>query len=383
MTGLPSRQRAEGTGAAAGLLDEVHLALTDYVAFPSDHAAVAVVLWVAVTHAISVIEHATRLVIKSPEKRCGKSRLMELLAALAHNPLVTANISAAAMFRSIGADPPTLFMDEADAKFGTRLRAEQNEELRAVLNAGFRRGAPTIRLVGSAFTPTQFPTFAMACLAGIGDLPDTIEDRAVVVNLRRRAPGETVKDFRIRRDEPRLAQLQGRLDAWVATVLPQLSSAEPVSDLTDRAADTWDGLLAVADAAGGHWPGKARAAAYALVRQHESDSAGRTVGLRLLGDIGQILNALPNGTAFISSADLTTALHRLPDSQWAQERMTSRRLAAAVKGYGVHPGHDTTKASRLQGRDAGGHDRPLRPTGSPRHGRRAVARQGGEHSGVG
>ena len=41
-------------------------------------------------------------------------------------------------------------------------------------------------------TAEQLDTFAMALLAAIGELPDTIMDRAVIIRMRRRAPGEHV-----------------------------------------------------------------------------------------------------------------------------------------------------------------------------------------------
>jgi hypothetical protein len=81
------------------LLDEVHAALTRYVIFPSPEAADAVTLWVTATHAQAAWEHATRLVVKSPLKRCGKTRLQEIASELCYRPLRTTNISVAALVR--------------------------------------------------------------------------------------------------------------------------------------------------------------------------------------------------------------------------------------------------------------------------------------------
>src|SRR5690606_5250515 len=115
--------RAEG----AALLDEVRAALTRYVVFPTPEAADAVSLYVAATHGQPAWEHATRLVIKSPLKQCGKTRLQEIIAELAHNPLRTTNISPAALVRAIDADdPPTIMLDEADTIF-TAKRGERSE----------------------------------------------------------------------------------------------------------------------------------------------------------------------------------------------------------------------------------------------------------------
>ena len=46
-------------------------------------------------------------------------------------------------------------------------------------------------------------------------MPDTIEDRAVVIRMRRRAPGEYVAPFRHKRDRPALTTLAADLAAWL------------------------------------------------------------------------------------------------------------------------------------------------------------------------
>ena len=91
-----------------------------------------------------------------------------------------------------------------DAMFGTKKAAEQTEELRALLNAGAERDQPVGRTVGPQHTPVEFNSFAMAALTGIGRLPDTIEDRAVTVAMKRRTDDEKVDAFRKRRDQAAL-----------------------------------------------------------------------------------------------------------------------------------------------------------------------------------
>lgn len=202
----------------ADVLDAVREVLTRFVVLPSSAATDAVTLWIAATHAVDHIEHATRLVIKSPEKRCGKTRLLDVLEGTVRAPIATVSASVAALFRLIGEQQRTILLDEADTVFGTKKVAEQNEDLRGLLNAGFARGRTAIRCVGPNQVPTEFQTYAMAALAGIGDMPDTIEDRAVIVTMRRRAPGESVQPFRERRDRPTLDAVRERLHQWVETI---------------------------------------------------------------------------------------------------------------------------------------------------------------------
>ena len=95
-----------------------------------------------------------------------------------------------------------------------RKQADTNEDLRGLLNAGHQRNRPMLRWDVTTRTAEQLDTFAMAMLASIGDLPDTIMDRAVVVRMRRRAPGEHVDPYRTRRDAPPLNELRDQLADW-------------------------------------------------------------------------------------------------------------------------------------------------------------------------
>mgnify|MGYP000688627800 CR=1 FL=1 len=250
----------------AKLYDDIHSTIRTYCVLPGDHETVAVVLWVVLTHILDRFDYAPRLVIRSPTKRSGKTRLLDMLDGLAYRPLKTANCSTAYLYRSLGADPPpTLLFDEVDSIFGTAKAAEQNEDLRGLLNAGFSRGTTVGRCVGPHQTPEDFETFACAALAGIGRLPDTIEDRAVVVTMKRRTPEERVKPFRLRRDRPVLDALRERITQFVTTI-PQDTNFYPTNiGVDDRAADVWEPLIAVADLAGTEWGAKARKAARALV----------------------------------------------------------------------------------------------------------------------
>lgn len=325
----------------AALLDEVREALSRYVILPDEHAMTGVVLWIAATHGVPAWAHATRLVIRAPEKRCGKSRLLQLVQALSHQPLMSINVSSFAMYRSIAMaenDPPTILMDEADTVFGPK--AGDNEDLRGLLNGGFDRDAFTLRYDAGIRQVESLSTFAMAALAGIGTMPDTIEDRAVVIRMRRRAPGESVAPYRMRRDRPGLDDLRVRLNRWVGANLRDLELAIPVMPIEDRAADLWEPLIAVADLAGGHWPEDAREASLILSEDREAN-ARQSVQSRLLADCRTAFgdaNALP-------SAVLLDRLKEDPEAPWATYGNTGlnpRRLAELLREFDI-----TSRTMRL------------------------------------
>ena len=312
------------------LLGLVHRALARYVVLPSPEAADAIVLWIAATHAVPAWNCAPRLDITSPVKRCGKSRLLDIIEATCHAPLITVNISPAALVRSISQDPPTLLLDEADTVFGPKA-ADNHEDLRGILNAGHARNRPYIRWDVTTRQTEDCPTFALAALAGIGALPETITDRAVVVSMRRRAPGEVVARYRDRRDGDPLRELGVHLGAWVRAHLGELGDAEPDMPVEDRAADTWEPLIAVADLAGGDWPVRARKAAAALTAEDDTDTS---LGGRLLADLRGVFS----DAEALHGETILAALRKISEAPWGDyfgHELNARDLARLLKPYGV------------------------------------------------
>jgi hypothetical protein len=326
---------ANAGGGGAKLLNELRTALRRYVVFPNDAAADAAVLWVAATHGQPFWAHAPRLAVISPVKRSGKSRLLDLIYELAHRPLLTVNTTVAALVRSLDEDdPPTVLVDEADALFGSKKAADGNEDLRGVLNAGFQRNRPLNRWDMNSRRLEQLQCFAMVALASIGDLPDTIQDRAVVIRMRRRAAGEQVQPFRDRRDAPALNRLRERLHKWVRADKRRLRAVAPSMTLEDRAADTWESLFVVADLAGGEWPGRVRVAAERLI---EADAEADDVGVRLLENI----YAMFEDTAVLYSATLVERLLELEDGGWSDwnygRGLNQRGLAKLLRPFEIQP----------------------------------------------
>ncbi|GAA3689347.1 DUF3631 domain-containing protein [Microlunatus aurantiacus] len=324
----------------AELLDQVEAAICSYVVLPDDHTAAAVVLWIAATHAVPAWNTAPRLVIKAPEKRCGKSRLLDLIEALCHRPILTANASPSAVYRSIGehpSDPPTLLIDEADTIFGPKT-GDANEDLRGLLNAGHQRGRPALRWDASSRRLDRIATFAMAALAGIGNMPDTIDDRAVIVSMRRRAPDEVVQPYRTRRDGPALAGLKTDLHRWVGSHLDQLEAAAPELPVEDRAADTWEPLVAIADAAGGDWPTNARAAVLGLTTD-DVDVENVSLRVRLLIDCRTAFGDAER----LPSETLVARLRADAEAPWdtlGRNGLTPKALAGMLHDFGIQSARD-------------------------------------------
>lgn len=324
----------------ADLLGELRDSLRRYVILPSGAAYDAVTLWIAASHAQAAWEHAPRLVIKAPEKRCGKSRLLDVIEATCHEPLMAVHVSAASIYRAIGGageSSLTLLVDEADALFGPKTAAD-NEDLRGLLNAGHQRNRRVPRWNANLHKLEQLETFAFAALAGIGDMPDTIEDRAVIVPMRRRMAGEEVDSFRQRRDGEPLKALGRRIADALQGHLESLREAVPEMPVEDRAADTWEPLVALAELAGDEWRKAAHAAALELTSSAAASTEPSTQ-LRLLSDCREVLH----GRQGLPTARLLDELHKLPEAGWdtyGPAGLNGKRVSQLLRVYGIGPGNE-------------------------------------------
>ncbi len=310
-----------GNGDLGATLDGIAALLTRYVAFANDAQVTAATLWVAMTHLFEMFETTPYLAVTSPEKRCGKTRLLDVLELVVAHPWRVIQPSDAVVFRKIEQAKPTLLLDEVDALYGAK-GSGQHDGLRAMLNAGNRRGTTVPRCVGEGanITVREFDVYCPKALAGIGELPTTVTDRSIPIRLQRRAAGQHVDKFR-RREAAAAAQ---PLREWLER-LDRLVMRYPEvpTELDDRAADGWETLLTVADEAGGQWPRRARDAAVML---HAGDDAeDRSLGVRLLAD----LRGAFAGRDRVSSDELVEALVADPEAPWGDLRAARRPCPCA------------------------------------------------------
>ncbi|MGB9428964.1 MAG: DUF3631 domain-containing protein [Gammaproteobacteria bacterium] len=322
--------------SGALLLNEVNAFLRRFVAYPSEAAHVSHVLWIAHTHLMSVWDSTPRIAFLSPEPASGKSRALEVTEPLVPRPVEAVNVTPAYLFRKVADEKgrPTILFDEIDTVFGPR--AKENEEIRGLLNAGHRKGAVAGRCVvrGKQVFTEELPAYCAVALAGLGGLPDTILSRCVVVRMKRRAPGERVEPYRRRINGPEGEAIRERLAAWACAVADRVAFPVMPATIEDRNADIWETLLAVADAAGGDWPLRARKAAGYLIS--ESCQSTPSLGVQLLADLRIVFD----GQLTMTTDGILTDLYDLPDSPWRDLRgkpLDSRGLSNRLRQYGIHP----------------------------------------------
>jgi hypothetical protein len=320
----------------AKLLDTVHTFIKRFVAFPSSDCIDTVTLWAAHAHMVEHFHTTPRLAMLSPEPESGKTRVLEILDLLTPRPMLIFSPSVAAIFRKLAQEQITLLFDEVDTIFTKHGKDNQNEDLRALLNAGYRRGASIPRCVGGRHKVEEFSVFAAVALAGIGDLPDTIITRSIVIKMRRRAAREVIEQYRVRIHEPEGHALRDQLSDWAESVGSTVGEAWPALPevITDRKAEAWEPLIAVADAAGGTWPDRARVAAVADVAATRERVP--TLGIRLLSDVREAFKE----SDVLATSDLLEILNNMDEAPWGNLRgkpLDSRGLAMRLKKYGVTP----------------------------------------------
>jgi hypothetical protein len=318
----------------ADLLEQVEGFLSRFVVYPSEHARVAHVLWIVHAHAVEKWDSTPRIAFLSPEPGSGKTRALEITELLVPRPVLAVNCTSAFLFRRV-ADPgglPTILFDEIDTVFGPRAKSE-NEDIRGLLNAGHRKGAVAGRCVvkGKRIETEELPAYAAVALAGLDDLPDTLMSRSVIIRMRRRAPDEPVQPFRRRECELEASSLREALVAFGQTIPAEAWPAMPAG-VTDRNADVWEALLAVADAAGGTWPDRARVSCVT----HVTLSMGGTpsLGVRLLADLRTIFGERDH----MLTVEILEALNGMEDAPWGDLRgkpLDARGLSRRLAKYGV------------------------------------------------
>jgi putative DNA primase/helicase len=312
------------------LLNEIEQLINNIMVFPSEHEAKAIALFVLHTYFIEAIDCAPILLVCSPEKRCGKTTLLTILQKLVSKPLPASNISSAAIYRSIDKWSPTLIIDEADSFM------RDNEEIRGVINSGHTRSnAFVIRCVGQSHEPKPFNTFCPKIIAGIGHQADTIEDRAIVIQLKRKLTSDNNKKIRDI-GHAKFEELVRKAIRFAQDFIESIQDIRPSipNSLNDRAADNWAALFAIATIAGNEWLDCASLAATNL---SESSECTISIEIELLQDIKTIFEEA--NTECLESAKLVEKLCEDLDSPWATynrgKPITARQIAKKLKGFGI------------------------------------------------
>ena len=307
------------------LLNDLIELFSTYLVLPR-HGALVLALWVLHAHGLQAFFHSPRINIKSPEKGSGKTTCLDILAEVCPRALRLDSVTTATLFRLIDTYQPTMLIDEHDSFL------RDNEALRGALNSGHRRGGIFPRCVGDDNTVKLFKVFAATVLAGIGDLPGTLVDRSITIDMKRALPDELKARYDSRKINDDLKRKAAR---WAADALPQLQDADPEvpRQLFNRVADNWRPLFAIAHVLGGSWEQHTRDAAVSLCM---GDTDLESAGVSLLEDIKAYFGC--NGPQ-IKSDNLVNHLSSLEHRPWPEWKkgkpITPRQIAVLLKPFRI------------------------------------------------
>jgi putative DNA primase/helicase len=330
-----------GTVQVAELLTEIEAVIKKHVVL-NPHAAAALAVWVLHTYTFELRDAVAYVAIESPEKRCGKTTLVSVLAAMARKPLIASNITVGALFRAIDTCSPTLFIDEADTFLAG------NGTMRGIINSGNTwRTAYVLRLSRAKFIPAQsrpepgpkseetglqrYSCWCPKVIALIGETPDTIADRSIVVKMSRKLVSETCAPL----TELDPAEIKAKCARFALDAGPFLARLERIrgEGLNDRAADTFDPLYAIARHAGGDWEKKLHQAALALTATVWRENAGTELLLDMLAIF------LGYGREQMLSSDLVETLRStgggLRSTALRDSAIDEFQIAKILRPYGV------------------------------------------------
>lgn len=328
-------------------IDKAAEFLIDYIALP-EAAPTIISAWVGAAWLCDVWDRFPHLAISSPEKRCGKTTLLNILRVMVPRPMHTSNISPAALYRAIAKNKPTLLFDEAQSL--SRVGTESGEVNREILNASIEKDSVVIRCGGRKMEEIhEFPVYSPKVFAMIGDLDGVLADRSLPVPMRRRTSADTVQRYRSRVVEARGKALHDELEAWAEqnTELARqyYDTIEPFGIENDRMAELLLPLQAVLTITG---KGIDVLEAYARTlderdRQQESQSPG----VRLLSACREQFD---DDTKFISTATLIDALKGRTEEPWHRwnrgEGLNPEGLAKLLRPFNIKSQHDITRTVR-------------------------------------
>lgn len=271
-----------------------------------------VALWIIHTHCMEAAEQTPYLAVTSPERQCGKSRLLDILELLTAKAWLTVLPSEAVVYRYISNKRPTMLLDEVDAIFNPR-SADKYEGLRALLNSGHRRGAKVPRCVGASNKIVEFSTFCAKAIAGIGTLPDTVADRAIPIRLERRTRQEPVQKFLRHEVGPTATAVRDRVAKWAEANAENLRGMHPAmpEELSDRMQEGCEALVAIAEAL--RIGTEARLALVEVLTAERADDQ-ESLRLRLLRDIRTVFDS--NNVTRLSTERIITGLFLDSEAPW-------------------------------------------------------------------
>jgi Protein of unknown function (DUF3631) len=294
-------------------------------------------LWIVHTHLVNETYTTPRLLVESPVPESGKTTVLEHIARLSAAPLQMSSVSSPAMItRVLESRIRTLLIDEADRSLSPDKPGV--DELIAVLNSGYKRGATRPVLVpvkGGGWDVAEMPTYAPVAMAGNQPkLPDDTMSRVIRVLIMPDHDG-TVEDSDWELIEEDAKAIREELEVWARTVSEQVRTERPTlpEGAKARTKERWLPLKRVAVAAGGRWPdvvdGLVELDLERMRLDREEGILNEKLHVTLLRHIKEVW---PEGQSFVHTDDLLTKLEIRYPLSWGKSEKYPKGLTAQRMG---------------------------------------------------
>lgn len=329
------RSMNNAPAAAATIADKVRDLITTYVGLPDESYADILALYAIHTHAFGAARTTPYIYITSQGPGSGKTRLMEILMEVCNNSNMFAGMTGPTMFRMIEAVRPTIFLDEVDTIYS----GSKNEELRGVLNSGYKHNGSIPRVDNSAEAGYRnYSTFCPKVLAGIdnGQVPATVLDRSIKIEMVKSNPGD-IQPFYSEDVEELAEELIEEIQTWVAANLETLKDRTnrpaAIPGLSDRQNEIARPLLTIANAIPG-WGKRARLAF-----------------LRAFSEMDTPLSPQAAALSAVRSYMLTHDLDRISSAKVTElTGQNGKQIGAWFSAFGVESGTYSFKTAKPEAR---------------------------------
>lgn len=225
-----------------GVFAAIHDLFKTYVDFRSDIESRLLTLWTIGTYFYTMFPAYPYLALNGP-KNSGKSTVMRVLQPLAFNMITTSDPTGSSMFRLIHQTSCTVGIDEAERYHNPKDPGMQ--QIRQLLNSGYKQGMPAIRVTGDDLKPQAFDVYSPKILAAIMGLEDILASRCIAIPMRR----TTLKmpsfppDFE---GAPLRHQLYTLALTHFQTVYTNYFERPDLHKLHNRSGELWSPLVALA-----------------------------------------------------------------------------------------------------------------------------------------
>lgn len=349
------------TKMTESVIEKLRKYILSYSVLKDPALVIPLSLWIAATYIFEAFDAFPYLVITAKVKRAGKTRLKELIGFTCRVPFNVTGASAAALFRSIKDNKPTILWDEAE-----ELSKEGNSLMRQFLNSGYRKGQSIPRVGKDGVT--EWPTYCPKAFVLIGDVFDTLRDRSIIMEMERvtSEQADSMKRFSYE-----MAKLEGEaIGEELKTLLTEKAESimeaynnEELSFLTDRDEEIWRPIFAVAkildvETYNTKTTSKTRSMKalavdlatektnterYKPSAENEEKLAQEEYGFKLLEDL---LSIIPKGTKCISSSDAIEKLRSIDVAPWRKyggngltlnNSAEPNSMSALLTPFGVSP----------------------------------------------